>query len=111
MLFITTVSEAAIEPMDWAVEPKNESKLAIIFHQNGITIVSARLIAPGSRLVDTGGELPGRFQTLGLTWHLLTRVCGFCEFATSVLVGFRPTLDKMMDSYQSGIGHFRRPLI
>src|SRR5262245_4598077 len=36
--------------------PKNERKLPIVFHHNGLITVSARLIAPGSRLVDTGGE-------------------------------------------------------
>jgi hypothetical protein len=45
--------------------------LSIIFHQNGLNTVSARLIAPGDMSVDTGGEFA-------------------FEFATSVSVGFTP---------------------
>ena len=37
MVFTPTVSEAAVEPMDWAIEPKNESKLPLVFHQNGLS--------------------------------------------------------------------------
>src|SRR6266567_1069177 len=32
----------------------NERELTIVFHQNGLSTVSARLIAPGSRLVGFG---------------------------------------------------------
>ena len=38
--------------------PKNERKLAIVFHQNGLSTVPARLIAPGSRLVGFGPHTP-----------------------------------------------------
>ena len=44
--------EALHEPLKWGHWPKSESKLAIVFHQNGLSTVSARLIAPGSRLVE-----------------------------------------------------------
>ena len=32
-----TVSETVVEPIDWAVEPKSESKLPIVFRQNGLS--------------------------------------------------------------------------
>jgi hypothetical protein len=35
-------------------KPKNERELPIVFHQDGRSTVSARLIAPGSRLVGFG---------------------------------------------------------
>jgi hypothetical protein len=40
--------------MNWADLPKIERELAIVFHQNGLITASARLIAPGNRLVGFG---------------------------------------------------------
>jgi len=42
------------EALPGAQEPKNEREMVLVFHQNGRSIVSARLIAPGSRLVGSG---------------------------------------------------------
>jgi hypothetical protein len=42
------------EALQCAQEPKNEREMALVFHQNGLSTVSARLIAPGSRLVGFG---------------------------------------------------------
>jgi hypothetical protein len=33
---------------------ENEREMVLVFHQNGLTTVSARLIAPGSRVVGFG---------------------------------------------------------
>jgi len=46
--------EAINEALQGALEPKSERTLAIVFHQNGLSTVPARLIAPGSRLVGFG---------------------------------------------------------
>ena len=48
--------EAMNEALKCAQEPKSEREMVLVFHQNGLSTVPARLIAPGSRLVDTGGE-------------------------------------------------------
>src|SRR6516162_6516847 len=40
--------------LTWPQWPKNERELPIVFHENGFSIASARLIAPGSRLVGFG---------------------------------------------------------
>ena len=54
---LLTGSEAADEPIGWGDLPKTEGKLPIVLHQNGLSTVSARLIAPGSRLVGLGPSL------------------------------------------------------
>jgi hypothetical protein len=46
--------EALNEALLDTQEPKSERELTIVFHQNGLNTVSARLIAPGSRLVGFG---------------------------------------------------------
>jgi hypothetical protein len=46
--------QAEKEALSSPWKPKNERELPIVFHENGHTIVSARLIAPGSRLVGFG---------------------------------------------------------
>src|SRR5215813_6961630 len=48
--------EAMNEALQCAQEPKNEREMVLVFHQNGRSTVSASLIAPGSRLVDSAGE-------------------------------------------------------
>jgi hypothetical protein len=59
-LYVTrgVVSRAtgATQPTLGALEPKGEREKVRVFHQKGLRAVSARLSAPGRRLVDTGGE-------------------------------------------------------
>ena len=45
----------------------------------------------GSDNVDTGGELSSTAWNSDFMWPTSTEECGFCEFATSVDVGIRPT--------------------
>jgi hypothetical protein len=42
------------EALQCAQEPQNAREMVLVFHQNGLSTVSARLIAPGSRLVGFG---------------------------------------------------------
>jgi hypothetical protein len=42
------------EVLQCAQEPKNEREMVLVFHQNDRSPVSARLIAPGGRLVGFG---------------------------------------------------------
>jgi hypothetical protein len=45
------------EVLQCTQEPKNEREMVLVFHRNAYSLVSARLIAPGSRL-DGFGPLP-----------------------------------------------------
>ena len=46
--------QAEKEALSSPWKPKNERELSTVFHQNGRRTVSAKLIAPGSRLVGFG---------------------------------------------------------
>jgi len=50
-------SETLYEALKAAQWPKSEREMVLVFHQNGRSTVSARLIAPGSRLVGFGPSL------------------------------------------------------
>src|SRR5215510_471387 len=45
---------ALFEALRWAQWLKNEREMVLVFHQNDLRVVSARLIAPDSRLVEFG---------------------------------------------------------
>jgi hypothetical protein len=45
---------ALFEALRCAQWRKNEGEMVLVFHQNGLNPLSARLIAPGSRLVGFG---------------------------------------------------------
>ena len=53
------------EALQCAQEPKNEREMVLVFHQNGRSPVSARLIAPGSRLVGFGPGVGGVWPERG----------------------------------------------
>jgi len=66
-------SETLYEALKAAQWPKSEREMVLVFHQNGRSTVSARLIAPGSRLVGfgpdrgvVGGDTTGKDTTRSL---------------------------------------------
>ena len=69
------------EVLQCAQEPKNEREMVLVFHQNGRSIASARLIAPGSRLVGFGpsNESKAAMQAPSHLWThpLLARRVGY----------------------------------
>jgi hypothetical protein len=96
--------------------PKSERKLVLVFHQNGRSTVSARLIAPDSRFVDTVGELksaemcvshmpswktkkPGKLTQEKVLLELCSR------FANSIFVGFGPISVDQLASIPADLEH------
>jgi hypothetical protein len=53
--------DEALKSAQW---PKSEREIVLVFHQSGLSIISARLIAPGSRLVGFGPTMVVVFTRL-----------------------------------------------
>ena len=69
--------ETVYKALTYAQWPRNAREMVLVFHSNGLSTVSATLIAPGSRLVGFGpcNEPVHRIETVHIPSLLVVTSC------------------------------------